>query len=98
MSLKFEQIHAVISGNVQGVGFRYATRKKAISLGVSGWVRNRETGEVEVEGIGSSAGIEALYQWLLQGPPSARVSQVQVLSRGPSALAPSPDFEIRRDG
>ncbi len=95
MSLKIEQLHAVISGRVQGVGFRFATRGKALSLGLTGWVRNRPGGEVELVAEGEEAAVESLFQWLHEGPPGARVDEVQVLSRG-EAKASFPEFEIRR--
>lgn len=93
--MKTQQLHAVISGLVQGVGFRFSTRAKALSLGLKGWVRNLPNGGVEVLAEGETAPIEALYEWLHEGPPGARVDEVEVLARK-EAPAQHKDFEIRR--
>jgi len=95
MSLKVQQLHAVISGRVQGVGFRFATRGKALSLGLKGWVRNLPNGGVEVLAEGDGGSIEALFEWLRQGPPGSRVDEVEVLARGETS-AQHKDFDIRR--
>lgn len=64
----------VVQGRVQGVGFRAATQRKALFLGLHGWVRNREDGAVEGAVTGSSAAeLAAFSAWLRQGPPGARV-------------------------
>jgi acylphosphatase len=68
--------HAVVTGRVQGVGFRYTTVDQARRLGVCGWVRNRPDGSVEVEVEGERAGVEALVRFLHRGPPGARVEDV----------------------
>jgi len=69
-------VHAFVLGQVQGVGFRFATIFQARKLGVSGWVRNRRDGTVEVKMIGPSSKVEKLLSWLKEGPPLARVDQV----------------------
>jgi acylphosphatase len=68
--------HLVISGRVQGVGFRYAMAEEAERLGVSGWVRNRRDGTVEAVVDGDAA--DALLDWAKRGPPAARVIDVRV--------------------
>ena len=68
--------HLVISGRVQGVGFRYAMAEEAERLGVSGWVRNRRDGTVEAVVDGDAA--DALLAWAKRGPPAARVIDVRV--------------------
>jgi acylphosphatase len=98
MSLKIESIHAVVTGRVQGVGFRYAVRQKAASLELNGWVRNLVTGAVELEAEGEPESVEALLQWLHQGPPSAKVEKVEVRSREAQTKARFEDFQVRRDG
>ena len=60
--------HMVITGLVQGVGFRYFTVIQARQLGVSGWVRNRYDGSVEVEAQGSQESVQALVKQLKLGP------------------------------
>lgn len=69
-------IRCIVSGRVQGVFFRDATRGKALELGVNGWVRNRGDGTVEVVAAGEAMAMAALRQWLEIGPPRARVDRV----------------------
>lgn len=68
----------VVTGRVQGVGFREATRRKALSLGLSGWVRNREDRQ-SVEGLvsGTQSDLETFREFLRKGPPAAHVTDVQ---------------------
>lgn len=68
----------VISGRVQGVGFRFAMVAEAARLGVTGWVRNRRDGTVEAVVDGDAASVAALIQWARQGPPGARVASLAV--------------------
>lgn len=68
----------VVTGRVQGVGFRAATRRKAQALGLTGWVRNRNDGAVEGLACGSDEKVmEQFHQWLRMGPPIARVERVE---------------------
>jgi len=67
----------LVSGHVQGVGFRAAARRRAIELGLTGYVRNLADGRVEILAQGDPANIDAFAGWLLQGPPLARVDDVQ---------------------
>ena len=67
-----------ITGRVQGVGFRAAMCDAAARLGVSGWVRNRADGSVEAVAHGSPPAVEGFIAWARHGPPSARVSSVEV--------------------
>jgi len=68
----------VISGRVQGVGFRFAMVAEAARLGVTGWVRNRRDGTVEAVVDGDAASVAALIQWARLGPPGARVASLAV--------------------
>jgi len=70
--------HVSISGWVQGVFFRSSTRDKARSLGVTGWVRNRYDGTVEVLMEGDADAVSRLIAWCHHGPPGARVADVDV--------------------
>ncbi len=65
-----------IRGAVQGVGFRYATVGRAHELGVLGWVRNGDDGEVLVHAEGPEPAVEELLAFLAEGPPGARVEEV----------------------
>ena len=70
--------HLIITGRVQGVGFRFYTQRKARELGITGWVRNRRDGAVEAMVQGSSGAVEAMIAWARRGPPSAVVADVRI--------------------
>jgi acylphosphatase len=70
-------MHVEVSGRVQGAGFRYSTERQARRLGLSGWVRNREDGDVEVLAEGDEANLIRLLDWCRHGPPGARVTSVR---------------------
>lgn len=69
---------ATVHGRVQGVWFRAGTAEVARSLGVRGHVRNQADGTVEVLALGDPQAVAQLIEWLWQGPPLARVTQVVV--------------------
>jgi DNA ligase D-like protein (predicted 3'-phosphoesterase) len=71
-------VRAVIRGRVQAVGFRDATVRRAGELGVMGWVRNGEDGEVLVHAEGPDPAVEGLLAFLGEGPPGAQVEEVEV--------------------
>ena len=66
----------IISGRVQGVGFRWSLHAEAKARELDGWVRNRRDGTVEALISGAPDAVEALTAWAFQGPPSARVDRV----------------------
>lgn len=68
----------VVSGRVQGVGFRDAMAGVALRAGVSGWVRNRRDGTVELLVQGAPPAVERVIDWSRRGPSAARVSSVEV--------------------
>ena len=70
--------HFVITGRVQGVGFRFYMQRKARELGVAGWVRNRRDGSVEAMVQGEAGAVEAMTAWARRGPPSAVVAEVRI--------------------
>ena len=74
----------VISGRVQGVGFRYFTRDAAVREGVTGWVTNRLDGCVEAYVEGESEAVTRVERAIRRGPPGARVETVQVDEEEPS--------------
>jgi acylphosphatase len=77
MAKSQERLHATVFGRVQGVSFRFYTRDTATALGLKGWVANRYDGGVEVIAEGPRAQLDRLLDFLYQGPPMARVDQVQ---------------------
>jgi acylphosphatase len=68
----------LVDGHVQGVGYREFTRRAALSLGVSGWVCNRDDGAVEALIRGPPAAVEALIAEMRQGPRFATINSVSV--------------------
>ncbi len=78
-----------VSGRVQGVWFRGATRREAGALGVTGHAVNLPDGSVEVIACGETQAIAQLKTWLWQGPPAARVDNV---SCEPVDMPPPADF------
>jgi acylphosphatase len=69
--------HAIVEGEVQGVGFRYSAQRRARALGLDGWVRNMADGSVEVWAEGAKESLDDFLEWLSRGPPSAEVTQVR---------------------
>lgn len=69
---------AIVTGRVQGVSYRAATVDEARRRGVTGWVRNRDDGAVELEAEGPPDQVAALLTWCAKGPPAARVDGVAV--------------------
>ena len=83
----------LVSGRVQGVGFRYFTQKTARLLGLAGWVRNLADGRVEAHAQGSAQQLEDLEGRLHVGPPGAQVRAVEVTDS--AADAKIEGFHIR---
>ncbi len=71
------RLHLVISGRVQGVGFRFSAYDEAKDLALAGWVRNIPGGEVEIVAEGSKENLQMLAAWARLGPPSAHVTEVR---------------------
>lgn len=69
----------IVSGKVQGVWFRASARDQALALGLRGYVRNLPNGSVEVLAVGDDEAVDALAAWLRQGPPLARVDELERL-------------------
>ncbi len=69
-------VRAAVRGEVQGVGFRAATLRRAGELGALGWVRNGEEGDLLVHAEGPEPAVESLLVFLREGPPAARVAEV----------------------
>ncbi len=86
--------HIVVSGRVQGVGFRQATLREAGKLRLKGWVRNTRDGDVEIEVAGPETDLEKFVQWCGRGPSFAAVSKVAVTFREERTLSVTESFEI----
>jgi acylphosphatase len=83
----------VISGRVQGVGFRYFVQSAASREGMAGWVRNLDDGRVETAAAGEPEAMERFERAIRQGPAGARVDQVTVDDTFP--MAGGSGFHIR---
>jgi acylphosphatase len=70
--------HLIVSGNVQGVFFRYSTAKKANELGLYGWVKNLRDGRVEAVFEGPDESVREMTEWCGSGPEGAYVSNINV--------------------
>lgn len=90
------RVHILVSGRVQGVSYRASAYEKAVSLGVSGWVRNLSDGRVEILAEGAASSIAAFVEWCGRGPRWARVDRVNVTEETPAGNFSS--FAVRRDG
>ena len=88
------RLHAIVEGTVQGVGFRYFVMDVAESLDLTGWVRNRWDGSVEVLAEGTQIDLEKLLTMLYRGPRSAEVRGVQPIWS--EATGEFPGFNLRR--
>ena len=71
--MKTITVHLMISGRVQGVGFRESMKMVAEALEVTGWVRNRGDGDVEATAQGDEPAVDQLVAWCGSGPPGANV-------------------------
>ena len=70
--------YIVITGRVQGVGFRYWLHKAAVQKNINGWVKNKISGEVEALLVGDDVEIDNLIKLCKKGPPSSRVTKIEV--------------------
>jgi acylphosphatase len=86
-------LHITISGRVQGVNYRAATRDIATRLALTGWVRNTSDGNVELTAAGPEPALRQLITWCHQGPPYAAVTDVSVQRMPETTFS---GFEIRR--
>lgn len=87
-----ECIAGFVSGRVQGVFFRAATKSKADALGVLGWVRNTDDGRVELKAQGDEKALQEFIAWLHHGPDAADVTRVDV---SPSDIENFQQFDVR---
>ncbi|MET0202863.1 MAG: acylphosphatase [Casimicrobiaceae bacterium] len=86
-------MHLVVHGRVQGVGYRDAAVQAAFTMDIRGWVRNRRDGTVEAHAQGAPDAVGRFVEWCRQGPPLARVLNVDATE---AAVDPAlPDFAWR---
>jgi acylphosphatase len=83
-----------IKGLVQGVNFRYFTRRTALQQGVTGWVRNLPNGDVEACFEGREGDVRQVLEWCQQGPSAARVDEL--LIDWEEYRGEFEEFEVRR--
>lgn len=81
------RLTALISGEVQGVGYRRFVQRHALDLGLRGYAENLTDGRVEVVAEGARSDLDRLLHWLRRGPPHARVQDVDVQWNEPTGLS-----------
>ena len=91
-----ERLEATVVGRVQGVGYRYHVLRRAMALGLMGWVANEGDGTVRCRAEGPRVDLEALLSALHGGPPGAHVERV-IAAWGPGTGGLGP-FGIRSGG
>ena len=84
--------HVTVKGDVQGVNFREATRRKATEAGVAGWVQNRSDGSVEAVFEGPAEAVDQLVDFCREGPTAATVEAADVREERPESLS---GFDVR---
>jgi len=90
------RLHTIVEGRVQGVGFRYFTQERAVFLGLTGWVRNRWNGTVEITAEGSRADLEIFLKAIQRGPHPGTTQNVK--SDWLTATGEFRSFQIRQTG
>ena len=88
-----KRLEATIYGRVQGVSFRYYTRREALRLGLAGWVANQRDGTVRVVAEGAETALQELLAFLHRGPRAAHVTRIDAGWR--EATGAFSTFEIR---
>ena len=78
MKHKNDCAHIIVTGRVQGVFYRATAEETALGLGLTGWVKNRGDGGVEILAEGNRPALENFIKWCHEGPPMARVKYVAV--------------------
>ena len=88
-----KRYHFLIEGRVQGVGYRMSAQIAAQKIGVTGWVRNLRSGQVEMVAEGEPAQLERLLEWAWQGPNFAQITDISLEKI--TATGEFTQFEIR---
>jgi len=84
-------VHGIVSGEVQGVGFRFFVSKTAAALGINGWVRNCPNGDVEFEAEASADAIAAFLSAVRRGSAWSHITEVKTRPIDPKGYN---DFSI----
>lgn len=88
-----KQLHAIIRGKVQGVFFRAHAEEEACGLGITGWVKNRPDGAVEILAEGEQKVLDEFLEWCYKGSPGSKVDGVE--SKFSDATGEFKDFGIK---
>ena len=80
-------VHIIVHGQVQGVFYRVSAQTRATELELTGWVRNVSNGTVEVHAEGDQETLDRFIEWCQQGPPSAKVSRIDLEWITPQAMS-----------
>jgi acylphosphatase len=88
-----KRVKIIITGRVQGVGFRASCQREAAAQGLTGWVSNRWDGAVEALFEGEAAAVDTMVDWCREGPPMAYVSGVEIVT--PSDAPLERGFRVR---
>ena len=86
-----KRISLLITGKVQGVGYRYSVKLKAESMAIRGYVRNQLDGSVFVTVQGENTAVENFVKWCYKGPSAAFVSGVEII---PGSIEDFSEFKI----
>lgn len=85
-------VHLIVSGKVQGVFFRANVRDKALQLGLKGYAKNLQNGNVEVVAQGDEGKVNELVDFIKKGPGIASVTGIQMRHKEPENFK---NFEVR---
>jgi len=72
------QLHIIVSGKVQGVGYRYFSQMKAVQYGVTGWAKNLADNSVEIVAVGSRDQLDPFVEELRIGNPFSKISDMEI--------------------
>jgi acylphosphatase len=75
---KMVHLNIIVSGRVQGVGFRFFSQRKAVQYGINGWVRNLDDGSVEIRAAGDKKQLDSFMRDLKRGNPFSTIDSMQV--------------------
>ena len=91
MDSSVRTVHVRVKGRVQGVGYRAWVESTALTMALTGWVRNRRDGSVEIALQGPADRVDEMLRRCEQGPPAAHVTKVEIHGEGVGAYD---DFEV----